>query len=203
MEVITNIKTDQYAGRFNLWKRKTAQGFIEMGKVIVDAKENLDKGEFEEFIGVIGYATASSFISKLYQIGMNADLFDKNIDQLPSSYTTLYQLTTVDSPTLVKLFDQQLISPALKGRQLEEMVKRQKRYRITKPERKVGPVEYIEINEPLQRLEPIELRIDSTFPPEYLPQFLRQLELLTKRGGVKVSIPASIHQQINKPGEIM
>jgi len=201
MDNCISNKANEYAGRFNMWKKKTALAYIEMAKVVVTAKEDLSRDRFEEFTNLIGYRSTDSFISKLYRIGLQSELFEKNIDQLPSSFTTLYALTTVDNGQLRVLFDEQRITPALKGNQLESLLKIQKRYSSCNVGMRSSRGQVIDINEPMKKLEPIELRIDMNVTNPQLVQFLRQLELLTRINEINVSIPDSIRQRINQPME--
>lgn len=201
-----SLKTNDYASRFNMWQKKTAMSFIEMAKVVVEAKYTLDKENFAQFTSLIGYSTTSSFISKLHRIGLQAELFEMHIDLLPSSFTTLYALTTVNQCDLVDLFERNQIHPSLKGDEVEKLVKLQKRYRCSKtrhPERCAGKGSIIEIDEPLERVDPIALQIDASVTKPQLIQFLRQLDLLTRFSGVSVTVPPSIRQRINQEeGEV-
>lgn len=205
MEHGYSLRTNDYASRFNMWKKKTAMSYIEMAKVVVDAKDTLAKDDFAQFTALIGYSPSSSFISKLHRIGLQAELFENNIDALPSSFTTLYALTTVSQNDLENLFDRNQIRPSLKGNEVERLVKHQKRYRSSKtlhPERCSGQGALIENDEPIQRKEPIALQIDSTVTKIQLIQLLRQIDLFTRFGGVSVKVPLSIHRWIEqKEGE--
>lgn len=201
MSLSCDNKANQYVSRFNMWKRKTAMSYIEMAKVVVEAKDSLSKEGFSEFTQLIGYSTTDSFISKLYRIGLQSEIFEQHIDSLPSSFTTLYALTTVGEVELSNLFEQQRIRPSLRGHEVEQLIKIQKRYGGSKTrhlERCAGTGEIIDIDEPLQRLEPIALRIDESVTKAQLAQFLRQLELLTRFDGVNVTIPISIHKRISQ-----
>jgi hypothetical protein len=201
MDICVSNKANDYASRFNVWKKKTAMSYIEMAKVVVEAKENLGRDKFEQFANLIGYKSSDSFISKLYRIGLQADLFEKNIDQLPPSFTTLYALTTVNKGQLENLFEEQRITPALKGSQVEGLVKVQKRYRVGDENKKAGPVEVIDIDTPIEKSESIALHVDMNVTHPQLVQFLRQLELLTRTNGISVSIPSSIRQRIYETAE--
>jgi hypothetical protein len=197
MDICISNKANDYASRFNVWKKKTAMSYIEMAKVVVEAKENLGKERFEQFANLIGYKSTDSFISKLYRIGLQADLFEKNIDQLPSSFTTLYSLTTINNHQLVNLFKDQRITPSLKGSQINSLVSVQKRYRSIDPNKKSSAGEIIDIDVPLEIPEPIAVHIDMNVTDPQLVQFLRQLELLTRKNGISVSLPDNIRQRIS------
>lgn len=201
MDIFVSNKANEYAGRFNVWKKKTAISYLEMAKVVVDAKENLGRDKFEQFANLIGHKSTDSFISKLYRIGLQADLFEKNVDQLPASFTTLYALTTVNKGQLENLFAEQRITPALKGSQVDSLVKVQKRYRIGDQNKKAAPVEIIDIDTPIERLESIALQVDMTITHLQLVQFLRQLELLTRTNGISVTIPNAIRERIYEQSE--
>jgi len=201
MDICASNKANEYASRFNVWKKKTAISYLEMAKVVVDAKENLGRDKFDQFANLIGYKSTDSFISKLYRIGLQADLFEKNVDQLPASFTTLYALTTVNKGQLENLFAEQRITPALKGSQVDSLVKVQKRYRARNENKKAGPVEIIDIDTPIERSESIALHVDMTVTHPQLVQFLRQLELITRTNGISVSIPSSIRERIYETTE--
>ena len=199
MEHGYSLKTNDYASRFNLWKKKTAMSFIEMAKVVVEAKDTLEKDDFGQFTALIGHSTTSSFISKLYRIGLQAEVFEKHIDLLPSSFTTLYALTTVKQDELVDLFEENRIHPRLKGSEVGQLVKTQKRYRSSRvrhPERCASNGIIMPMDHPIERSDPIALQIDASVTKTQLIQFLRQLDLLTRFEGVRVTVPTSIHQRI-------
>ena len=67
----TNIITKQvteYAKQFKVQAKKTAEGVLEMARVVFDARK-LGTADFEVFCSEVGYKSDSSTIRKLKSIG--------------------------------------------------------------------------------------------------------------------------------------
>ena len=178
MQIVDPNKPIQYASQFNTFKKKTAQSYIAMAKVVVEAKHGLGKEQYSEFIKLIGYDTKDSTIGKLYRIGLQADLFEKYIDLLPASFTTLYALTTAGEAPLTQLFEERQIRPSLKGCEISQLIKKQARYKRSFPLRKASNQTIVEVDEPLTRGDEIKIRVLPSVSSDKLVMLLKKLEIL-------------------------
>lgn len=112
----------QYADKFFELQCKTAASLIEMGRLVLKAQSALKSdGQYKLFCTAIGFKSKSS-IRKFEQIGKRADLLQKNADKLPDTWTSLYSIAGLDEDVLEILFDDGKISPAIKGRDIRQLV---------------------------------------------------------------------------------
>ena len=96
---------------FNGARRKTVEGYIEQGKILIEAEEELDHGEYEKFADeVVGSATGR----KLKKIARHRVLANRShVNDLPASLTTLYELSFLKPETLLALIDDGTVNPKI------------------------------------------------------------------------------------------
>lgn len=112
-------KVAEYADQFKGYARKTAEGVLEMARVVYDAKQ-LDKAEFEVFCAVVGYKSDSSTIRKLNSIGEKYQILLSRTQSLPNSWTTLYQVSRLTTEMIDRKINEGVITPNLDGKGLAE-----------------------------------------------------------------------------------
>ena len=113
----------KYVAQFNAFGRKSAEGVIGMGQTVLEAKEKLeDENEFRRFCNRIRFENGSSAIRKLIQIGKKADLLYKHLERLPSSWTTLYQMSQLTEEQLEDGLARRLIDHTTSGERAKRMV---------------------------------------------------------------------------------
>jgi hypothetical protein len=113
----------KYVAQFNAFGRKSAEGVIGMGQTVLEAKEKLeDENEFRRFCNRIRFENGSSAIRKLIQIGKKADLLYKHLERLPSSWTTLYQMSQLTEEQLEDGLARHLIDHTTSGERAKRMV---------------------------------------------------------------------------------
>lgn len=107
----------QYVDAFKINAKKTAEGVLEMARVVYEAKK-LGKGDFEAFCEQIGYPTNSSTIRKLHSIGEKYEFLLARSKSLPTSWTTLYQVSRMTAEMIDQKINEGVITPALDGKGL-------------------------------------------------------------------------------------
>ena len=116
-------RIEAYVTEFNQFGKKSAEGVIGMGRVTLAAKEKLQNvNEFKKFCNRIRFENDSSALRKLMQIGKKADLLEKHLDQLPSSWTTQYWLSTHTDAQLEDGLSQKLIDPTMTAAKIKNAV---------------------------------------------------------------------------------
>ncbi len=119
----TSITSDssvvQLATDFKNYFVKSADNILEMARVVTQANQDLKGQRYKEFCHLIGFETQSSTLKKLLKIGEKYDLLKKNINALPASWTTLYQISLISSDDIVKYVDSGIINPDLKAKDLK------------------------------------------------------------------------------------
>jgi hypothetical protein len=193
MKLVDPKEPLRYAGRFSMFKKKTAESYIQMAKVVTEAKHGLSKDQYAEFINLIGYDKSDSTIGKLYRIGLLADIFEEYIDKLPASFTTLYALTTAGEENLKTLFQEDQIRPSLRGSELSGLIKRQTRYRRPYPDRGSNQGAHIDVHEPLTRGDELTIRVLPGVSQVELVQVIKLLESISSDiDGIKVQLSRPI-----------
>ncbi len=112
-----------YVARFNTFGKKSAEGVIGMGKTALEARRALkDTNNFRKFCNGIPFENGSSAVRKLIDIGRKADLLEKHLDRLPSSWTTLYTLSTLSEEQLERGLSEKLIHATMTGDRMRDAV---------------------------------------------------------------------------------
>jgi len=119
---VTRITVNDYTKQFNEFKNKTAESYIEMGRVVREAHTNLSEVKFGQFCKCIGYESNSSSIRKFMRIGEQAELLSRYLPALPSSWTSLYQLVQLDSVILESALDDGTITHDISGASIRKLV---------------------------------------------------------------------------------
>ncbi len=116
----TNIISKQvteYANQFKVQAKKTAEGVLEMARVVFDAKQ-LGTADFEVFCSEVGYKSDSSTIRKLKSIGEKYQFLLSRSKSLPTSWTTLYQVSRLTAEVIDQKINEGVITPNLDGKGL-------------------------------------------------------------------------------------
>lgn len=116
----TNIISKQvteYANQFKVQAKKTAEGVLEMARVVFDAKQ-LGTADFEVFCSEVGYKSDSSTIRKLASIGKQYLVLSSRSKSLPTSWTTLYQVSRLTAEMIDQKISEGVITPNLDGKGL-------------------------------------------------------------------------------------
>lgn len=115
--VMISKKVGEYIDLFKISAKKTAEGVLEMARVVYEAKK-LGASEFGVFCDQIGYPTDSSTIRKLKSIGEKYEFLLSRSKSLPTSWTTLYQVSRLSAELIDQKINEGVISPHLDGKGL-------------------------------------------------------------------------------------
>ena len=98
--------------KFNSFARKTAEGVLEMGKVVYQAKR-LKESEFHRFCEIVGMSGSSSTVQKLIKIGEKYEFLIGHAEKLPANWTTVYELARLTEDKIEDLIDRGVICTLL------------------------------------------------------------------------------------------
>lgn len=98
--------------KFNTFARKTAEGVLEMGKVVYQAKR-LKESEFHRFCEIVGMSGSSSTVQKLIKIGEKYEFLIGHAEKLPANWTTVYELAKLTEDKIEELIDRGVICTLL------------------------------------------------------------------------------------------
>src|ERR1051326_8538009 len=126
---------DEYAARITACWRKSAEDFIEAGRWLIRAKNELDHGQFGDMIEAslpFGASTAQRLMI------VAADPWITNpahVQHLPPHWGTLYEISKLDETQRDEMVAAGTISPAMERRAIATIVKQERR---TERERVLG-----------------------------------------------------------------
>ena len=115
--IVISKKVTDYAEQFKVQAKKTAEGILEMARVVFDAKQ-LGSDDFEAFCAQVGYKSDSSTIRKLASIGKQYLVLSSRSKSLPTSWTTLYQVSRLTAEMIDQKISEGVITPNLDGKGL-------------------------------------------------------------------------------------
>lgn len=94
--VIITPQVVRYVDKYRNFARKTAESIIGLATTLTEAEEKLNGVDFSIFCDEVGIKKGDATYSKLRKIGMNASRFQPYLDNLPNSWTTLYELAKLE-----------------------------------------------------------------------------------------------------------
>lgn len=133
---LTKVEADltpevqRYSQQFLSFAKASTENTIAMcellnrAKVEFKQKEKNNKNKlFNALCTTIGYTKGASdpTIKKFVRIGENADRFKPYIDRLPNSWTTLYEITQLDSELFDKAIENGAINIKMIGREVKSL----------------------------------------------------------------------------------
>lgn len=118
---VLDPKTHEIADRFQSYQRKTAECFIEMGRIVIEAKSR-SRQEFEDFCLLIGYDSCSSTIRKLAAIGQKYEYLISRSDKLPPSWTVIYEISRLSEEVIEDYIDSNKITSKTSGTAIDKLL---------------------------------------------------------------------------------
>lgn len=103
--VMTHFVTacERLYSEYSKFAVKTAQSTVEMCRVVYEAKKSLDKSEYVSFLQDIGRKTEDSTIRKYLAIGERYDDLIAYTNLLPSSWTSIYEITQLPAESFMAM----------------------------------------------------------------------------------------------------
>ena len=111
-----------YVAAFKRGVEKTARATLEVCRVVYEANRVLDSYQFQNFCVEVGYRDSSSSIRKFIAIGKVYPRFIQYADQLPSAWTTIYQITQIPADSFERLIKEGKRLDSLKGKRLKGLL---------------------------------------------------------------------------------
>jgi len=119
IDEVINLSVREY----KCFERKTAESFLEMGRVVFEAKKNLClDSDFDEFCNRIGQTSSSSTIKKMKIIGENYVHLKEISSNLPSNWTSIYQICRLSEYEIDEYVHKGLIHPNVKGSEIKNLL---------------------------------------------------------------------------------
>ena len=118
---ITKFTTDRerFLSEYTAFAVKTAKSTVEMCRVVHEAKTQLAKYEYLRFLRDIHHSSEDSTIRKYLAIGERYDRLIQHTNLLPSSWTSIYEITQIPSDVFDALVSSGSSMANLKGAQIK------------------------------------------------------------------------------------
>jgi len=121
--IIKMPRAEQWADRICTQLGKSVESIIEVGRLLVKAKADLVHGEwgrlFDDQLVPFGQRTAHMLMT----VAKHPQISNRNIySNLPTTWTTLYQLTKVEPTRLSAAFKDGTVTPDMKGRDVKALL---------------------------------------------------------------------------------
>lgn len=118
--------TESYINTYQSSMKTTIESVIKIGECVRDIKlkqksKELNYYDVEYFCNSVGIKEDSSTFRKFMRIGEKSEEFKKYLDKLPSSYTVLYEITTLDPELFDTLISQNQIKPTITLKELKKL----------------------------------------------------------------------------------
>ena len=106
MKKVMKMKNStQYASELNSMFINSAKSILDIANIFVEAKENLDREEYAEFLKLTKYSEKSASVRKWGKIGESSIRLETIVDRLPANWSTVYEIAKLhanDFDALVK-----------------------------------------------------------------------------------------------------
>jgi hypothetical protein len=105
------------------FQKAAAGGVIRMADTLYRAKKQLSAEDFARFCEAVHLDPRTSTFRKLMKIGENAPWLERYSERLPSSWTTLYKITTLANDERDKLVKDERLSPLTTAKEVADLVR--------------------------------------------------------------------------------
>lgn len=118
-EIITP-KVQRYVSDYMLHYAACANAVLSLAETCSNAKTNLDKTEFKQFVKEVNLDRSNATLSKYLKIGAACVRLRKIEDRLPSAWTVLYDLACLDVNDFTKVLP--IISNDMTAKDIREIL---------------------------------------------------------------------------------
>jgi hypothetical protein len=113
-------KVSEFSSRVNSFTQTTSANLLEIGMLYEDAKVQLSKSEFTQFLTETSYYTETPSVRKWIQIGKANLRLKPIVHLLPPVISTIYKLTTIPSSQLDLLIKDKILIPSVTTKEIDE-----------------------------------------------------------------------------------
>ena len=113
---------ERFFSEYSVLAMKTAQATLEMCRVVHEAKNSLNKDDFQDFCKDIGYKGEDGTIRKYIKIGSQYDKLIQYTNLLPNAWTSIHKICQLPSETFDALAATDTDMSNMSGKQLKILV---------------------------------------------------------------------------------
>jgi hypothetical protein len=109
-----------YANEVNELFRSSACSILNIANVFIQAKHDLSKNEFDEFLALTKYRKKSSSVRKWLRIGDAYVRLAPLADSLPPNWSTIYKIATLKANELDALINADVLSRDMTAKDIDD-----------------------------------------------------------------------------------
>jgi hypothetical protein len=119
-EAATTPKYQTYVENFRVARKKSSESILSVCKIVVEAESQLKKADFKKFLEGIDVEADGSTFRKLRKIGAASERLKPHSTNLPTSWTTIYQIASLAVQDFERLVEEKMLTPKLTATQLRK-----------------------------------------------------------------------------------
>jgi len=187
---------DEYVRRYQQSTKNAIEGILNMGEAVYEIytkfkSKELSDSDFEYFCKSVHLDSKSSSFRKYKAIGRNADKFRLYMDKLPSSFSVLYEMTTLDADDFERFVVKTTFS---KGMTLEMMKKLMNKNSVLAKNKLLNPpvlkVKSLSLSMVIRDTNRFEISIVRNLPPSDFDEVVKALAEYRNKGWIRFEDPS-------------
>jgi hypothetical protein len=201
--VITNKRmADEYVRRYQQSTKNAIEGILNMGEAVYEIytkfkSKELSDGDLEYFCTSVNLDSKGSTFRKYKSIGRNADKFRLYMDKLPSSFSVLYEMATLDADDFERFVVKTTFS---KGMTLEMMKRMMNKNSVLAKNKLLNPPalrsQPLTLSRVINKINRFEISIVRDLPQSDFDRVVKTLTDYRNKGWIRFEDP-SITEHIN------
>jgi hypothetical protein len=191
------IATDQFIEQYRQSTKGAIEQILNMGTAVKDIYEKykaneLNKYDLNYFCMSVGINQKSSTFRKYEAIGKNADRFLQHMDKMPSAFSVLYEIATLDADTFEKVIIKNEFGRNLTLKQIR-MLSNKPCAVPNKNKNSQSPIYYppSQIAKYLNQINRFAIHISTSLTETELNSVIQVLDDLQKNGKIRYEMPTA------------
>ena len=124
MKKVMKMKNStQYASELNSMFINSAKSILDIANIFVQAKENLDREEYSEFLKLTKYSEKSASVRKWQKIGESSIRLETIVDRLPASWSTVYEIAKLHVNDFDALLKSDVLNTDVTAKEIKQELK--------------------------------------------------------------------------------
>ena len=202
------LLTDEFISKYQESTKSAIDQILLMGESVLEVYElskcgNLNKYDLNYFCMSVGINQKSSTFRKYKAIGENADKFRQYMDKMPSAFSVLYEIATLDAETFERIFVDNDFGKNLTLKQVRQLANKgntvpSKNSLITNSPIYVHPSQVTKV---LKKINRFVIHILTSVNESELNSIVGMLDDLQKNGKIHYEMPEITQYMDDEDGE--
>ena len=205
-DMVTTNKgiADEYVRKYQQSTKNAIEGILNMGEAVYEIYtkfklKELSESDFEYFCTSVNLDSKGSSFRKYKAIGRNADKFRLHMDKLPSSFSVLYEMATLDADD----FERYVVRTSFsKGITLEHLKKMMNKSSVLAKNKLLNPPSLrskpIALSRVIKKINRFEISIVRDLPQSDFDRVVQMLSDYRNKGWIRFEDPEiteSLHEE--------